>query len=359
MDELGQKNFKFSLDEFKANLTPQEIIDIIKIFEPDLYYEETDSYLLLPTICHNLHQEDGSLKLYYYFNTKLFFCYTHCGASFDIFELIKKMLALRGEENNFSEILKVITSKKNMFFINNGEQYSSIFNKFKRKNQEAKYKEFSPNVLASFQKIYSSDWISEGITIESMEKYGIKYSIAKEQIIIPHYDINGKLIGIRARNLNPLSIEKGKYMPAYVEGTLYAHPLSYNLYGINFCKEAISRKKKAIIVEGEKSSLLGDGWYKEDNVIVASCGKKLNKFQINLLIKLGVKDLTICYDRMNYDSKTDESYFKELYDICKKYSNYMNMSFVFDREHILEYKAAPLDSGKEVFEKLIMNKVVV
>ena len=68
---------KVDLDELKKQLDSNEIINIIKTLVPDLRYEETNSYLILPTICHNKNSEDASMKLYYYFNTHLFFCYTN------------------------------------------------------------------------------------------------------------------------------------------------------------------------------------------------------------------------------------------------------------------------------------------
>ena len=120
-----------------------------------------------------------------------------------------------------------------------------------------------------------------------MEKYYIRYSVSREQVIIPHFDIDGNLIGIRGRNLNDFALLNGKYMPVKIEGKFYSHPLSYNLYGLNFTKESIARKKIVFIFEGEKSTLLSDSWYDENSVAVSTCGNKLNKFQVNLLMKLG------------------------------------------------------------------------
>ena len=79
-------------DRIKEELTLNDIIKIIEHFVPDLNYEERQDYLVLPTICHNLNQEDGSKKLYYYDNTHLFHCYTQCDESFDIYELVKKCI---------------------------------------------------------------------------------------------------------------------------------------------------------------------------------------------------------------------------------------------------------------------------
>lgn len=108
----------------------------------------------------------------------------------------------------------------------------------------------------------------------------------------------------------------------------------------------------------EKSILKCDEWY-PNSCAVASCGDKVNKFQINLLLKLGVRDITICYDRMNDNYSEDVEYYNRLVKMCKKYSKYVNLYFIFDKQHILNYKDAPVDNGKDIFEKLLKERIYV
>ena len=86
---------------------------------------------------------------------------------------------------------------------------------------------------------------------------------------------------------------------------------------------------------------------------------KFNKFLIKQLVKLGVTDIIVAYDRMNHDKISQKVYFNKLYSMCQKYKNYANFSFIFDTDGILEYKAAPFDSGVETFEKLFNRRVFV
>ena len=44
-------------------------------------------------------------------------------------------------------------------------------------------------------------WEAEEITFDIMESRGICYDPMNEGIVIPHYDIDGNLIGIRERTL--------------------------------------------------------------------------------------------------------------------------------------------------------------
>ena len=79
---------RFDKDEIKEQITSEQIEDIVRDFGGDPH--RTNFGFVAGTICHN-HPGEGSHKLYYYENTKLFRCYTGCDATFDIFELICKI----------------------------------------------------------------------------------------------------------------------------------------------------------------------------------------------------------------------------------------------------------------------------
>ena len=80
------------LDKLKNELDTQDIVNILQVFYKPIPFEEKGDILIFPTICHNSNIEEASMKLYYYDNTKLFHCYTECQSSFDIYELVKKIL---------------------------------------------------------------------------------------------------------------------------------------------------------------------------------------------------------------------------------------------------------------------------
>ena len=65
----------------------------------------------MPTVCHNLIDDTGSMKLYYYDNNKLCHCYTECGESFDIIELVQKVKKYKWKYGvNFVDALNFILS---------------------------------------------------------------------------------------------------------------------------------------------------------------------------------------------------------------------------------------------------------
>ena len=70
-------------------------------------------------------------------------------------------------------------------------------------------------------------WLKEGISQEVMDSYGIAFDPVMWGIVIPHYDINGKLIGIRERTLIKEEEINGKYKPAILNYQMYNHPLRF------------------------------------------------------------------------------------------------------------------------------------
>ena len=194
-----------------------------------------------------------------------------------------------------------------------------------------------------------------------MDKFNIRYSVSRNQIIIPHYDINGNLIGIRGRTLNEEEAEEfGKYRPIEIEGVEYAHPLSLNLYGIYENKEAIKRIKRVVLFEGEKSVLKGYNYYGNNNISLAVCGSHINKRQIDLLIKnFDINEIIVAFDKEYETQREYVNYLVRYSEACKKYKNYCNFSIVMDKNNLLDLKDSPIDKGKEVFEQLIRERVEV
>ena len=80
---------EYNKDSIKENLTIEEIYDIVYELGGDPIF--TPFGLISSTICHNRPGE-GSKKLYYYENTRLFKCFTGCSETFDILRLYLSIL---------------------------------------------------------------------------------------------------------------------------------------------------------------------------------------------------------------------------------------------------------------------------
>ena len=59
-------------------------------------------------------------------------------------------------------------------------------------------------------------WEKEGITQEVIQNHQICYNPSSQAIVIPHYNINNQLVGIRERTLIKENEIYGKYRPMYL-----------------------------------------------------------------------------------------------------------------------------------------------
>lgn len=345
--------------EIRLSLTDEQIIELMKRLGV-VEYKDTDKAIIFPTICHNLNIEEASMKLYYYKNSKLFQCYTECGDAFNIYELYRRYYALRGIKRSFYDIMSEV--------MNETGYEEKGFDYFCYQKQERKEKrkiielpEYPAGVLDVFSKTYCEEWLDEGITPDTMRKYNIRYSIPQNKIIIPHYDVSGRLVGIRGRALDPEEAQNGKYKPVYIENKLYNHPLSLNLYGLNFSKPQIDKSGMAVLFEAEKSVLKMDS-FRELNNSVAVCGSNFNKNQLLLLLhNTKAREVVIAFDK-EYErigTAKCEKYLDKIRAIGEKYSSYYQFYYIADREGLLDYKDSPIDKGPEIFDYLMKKRVVI
>lgn len=347
------------LNELVKNLSNEQIIDIMTSLGADRY-EQTNNAIIFPTICHNHDAAESSMKLYYYPKTKTFHCYTDCGTTFNIIEMFKKRYKLLGIQYDFYKdiVLKLGGGTKKSWGLSDfTHKYETIYSKGNQENR-IELPTYNKGLLNTYTFYATPEWLNDGISKELMHIYDIKYSISENKIIIPHFDINGNLIGIRGRALNEEDLAHGKYMPVSIEGKMYNHSLQYNLYGLNLVKENIARMKYAIVAESEKSCLqYGTMFGQNKNVVVATCGSTFHKYQVDLLVKAGAERILIAYDKEGETWIEQEAYIKKLQYLCQKYSNYAVMGYIYDYQNLLKLKQSPFDCGPEVAKKLISKGV--
>ena len=368
---------KYDSDQIKQQLTFQQVFDFTAELGGNPRLDPTGTEVFTAhTICHNP-ACTGSHKLYYYGNTRLFRCYTECaGDAFDVFDLVRRAMKIQhGEEWSLSRAVRHVAhyfgiagSEEENFdnvqnrlrdwdILKNYQENSSINKEQKR----IEFKEFNEKILQHFPRPRIEPWINEGITQEIMNARGICYDPVNQGIIIPHYDENGALIGIRERTLIKEEEVYGKYRPAIINGKQYNHPLGFALYNLNNSKKAIAQLGTAIVFEGEKSTLLYASLFgAENDISVATCGSNLIQHQVDLLIQHGAKEICIAFDRQfkEHGDAEFKQWTKKLTALHNKYSKQVKVSFLFDKDgDLLDYKASPIDAGRDTFLKLFKERV--
>ena len=323
----------------------------------DIPFDDRGAAIIMPTVCHNEDAESASMKLYYYKNTHVFQCYTECGAM-SIFTFLKNYYETRSIEYDWrTDILDVILDCSHMRQLDApAPGYRSIADNYAQKKVRQELPAYSETLLDVFIKYYPIEWLQDGISKAAMDKFNIRFSPTQNKIIIPHYDVGGRLVGIRGRALNQWEIDNvGKYLPVQIEGKWYSHPLSLNLYGLNITKENIKQTGIAYLFEAEKAVLQCDS-FSIPNCAAAVCGSKLNKYALDILIReCWPREVVICFDQEEEPGSSE--YFNHLYELCKKYEAYCNFSFIYDKEKLLKLKDSPSDRGEEVFKQLLVRRV--
>lgn len=361
--------YNYDKDKIKNNLTIEQVADLVNELGGEAY--DRDSMLLCRTICHC----GQSHKLYYYNNTKLFKCFTDCGETFDLFQLVQKVMQSTLEVKwELPQCVKFVADYygikpdfEDSFDSRNRLGDWKVFEKYNSKKDKRETKiiempNYEKKILTHLPNPIILPWVEEGITREVMNNAGIRFNPISESIIIPHYDLEDNLVGIRERTLIKENEKYGKYKPAILERKMYNHPLGFNLYYINKAKYAISALKKAIIFEGEKSPLLYASYFGEENCIaVACCGSAVTSYQIKMLLSLGVQEIVIAMDRQFQEIGDSEweKLTKNLTNIHNKFGAYIQISYIFDREKITPYKASPIDCGVDIFEELFKERIVI
>ena len=373
----------------KNSLTIEQVFDFVADLggEPQM----ANGYFVAQTICHNP-PGVGSHKLFYYENTRLFKCFTECeGGAFDIFDLTTRAKQTMGEkrpvqDENGEVVYRDWTLYDSIWFVakyfgiplerEQPEGFAGLYislpdwDVLKRyeiediqAQQRVELATFDDGFLKNYPHPHIEPWENEGITYEVMQETGIAYDPYACGIIIPHYDIFGRLIGIRERTLVKDLEEDGKYKPAtLMNGMMFNHPLGFSLYNLNNSKKAISQFKKAIVFEGEKSTLLYASYFgEESDISVACCGSNLINYQVKLLLSLGVREIIIAFDKQ-FQKIGDNEWQKwviKLKTLYNKYGSYVNISYMFDKNNLLEYKSSPIDEGKDKFIQLFKNRITI
>jgi len=349
-------------------LTTSDIIQLVSQFGiPETSIRYYNNQLIMPTGCHNEIIGQAKHKLYYYESTKKFYCYTCCG-SMNPFDFIVQAYRTRGIKYSLSNaaimLEKIIQERlKDGFAI--VEHKQPVIQEIED-DWHKTLTEYNIAVMDCFSrnKKYLKIWEKEGISFDTMDKFGIKFDMIRNRMVIPIYDDKGVFVGAKVRNFNQEDIENGrKYMPLIHNNEIYSYDRGKVLYGLNFNKKAIKAAKRAIIFEAEKSCLLYDSLY-VGNKAVSIGGSNVSVYQVELLKKMGVETVVLALDNdysllPKEDGKYDKYFglYKMLKEANKLSAKGFAVEIVYDWEQeFLENKDAPIDKGREVWNKLYRNR---
>ena len=279
-------------------------------------------------------------------NANLFHCFS-CGVGGGILQWLMRIEGLKyndaitklGELTGADiEKLKVSETVK---FYKEVKRITTQKDKPKIRNRQI----LSEDEINEFKDEIPYEWVEEGIDPKTLKKYNIRIDDCANRIVYPVYDSDFNLIGFKGRTRfkNFKEMRIAKYQNYNSIGTTdYFAGMKENI-------SSIKEHNKIIIFEGIKSVMKADGWGYD--YCVAAETSTINDEQIKLLIKLGVKEVIIGFDK--------EVTIKKIRSATKKLCRFTNVYCIIDRFGLLENKMSPVDMGKEVFEKLLEERIKI
>ena len=255
--------------------------------------------------------------------------YNMCGFS-DAVEILKKYAGCDGEIQPTKRLAAVEVAKK--------------YKGRKKQTKVSQTKVLPDDYMLRYQKNPEklAVWEAEGISKASLERFQVAYDSFSDRLVYPIRNVNGDIVNIGARTLDPNWKQKKLRKYSY----LFSWDGGMNtIFGLAENKEEIIRKKEIILFEGAKSVMIADSWgIKNTGAVLTS---HLSQLQLKILAKLGVR-VVFALDK--------EVVIRDDPNIARL-KRYVSCEYIWDRDGLLDEKDSPVDKGVETFMKLYEGRL--
>lgn len=311
-----------------------EQVDLLEYASGSFDFVKKDSHNYA---CHCPLHIDKTPSLMIDTSGNYFYCFS-CGVSGNIISWLRVFEKLSFEEA-VQKTAKLVNIDLTSLQTSDTIAFYKKLRRSKQNKEQIKREILPADYFDKFSDELPNEWIEEGIPETTLKKYEVKIDKRSNRIVYPVYDSNLNLIGAKGRtrfkNYKKLNIMK------YMNYT--------KLQTLDFfagMKQA-SIGKKIILFEGIKSVMKADSW--GYHYCVSTETSSINEDQVRLLIRLGVKEVIIAFDKDVKISKIKEN--------TKMLQRFTNVSVIQDKKNLLDDKDAPVDKGPEVFKQLLEERV--
>lgn len=359
---------KINVKLLKQNLTLAHHKQIMQALNIPAYSENKEQIIYFSGD-KNKDARKGSPKLYFYKDSQIYFGYTS-SRSYDIISLVQTRLSLLKQPCSFLDACQFILNTTNI----NPDSISRVkkeghvydWSNLERFIKVRKYgnqlSEYNRNIIDTLPPLYPQAWIDEGISEETMDKYQIRYYERCNQTVIPCFDDEARLVGVRVRNWDKDRVEQAKYMPLVtLDGQCYKFNTNQVFYGINYNKPEIERTGKVIIVESEKAVMKLDTYMGRHNIALGMYGSNLGIQRRNQLLKMGVNTVSYVVDNdfIGQDDAFFEQWREKIQHFIKLWDGFCRVEIVWDNLGLLGPKENATDRTKEIWEQLWENREII
>lgn len=196
----------------------------------------------------------------------------------------------------------------------------------------------------AFDKEHLRIWKDEGISYETMWKFGVRYDFLDDRIVYPIKDYEGRITSVCGRTTR--TDYKEKRIPKYTY--LQSIGTIDTILCFSDNKTAILNAHEIILFEGLKSIMKAYEWgYENCGALLTS---HLSDNQFRFLVKLSnFHNVRIVFA---LDSDIDITKDKNI----QKLMSYARVEWVCNRNDVLPPKDSPVDKGKEIWDDLYKNR---
>lgn len=217
---------------------------------------------------------------------------------------------------------------------------------------DIKLKPINENILDTYYRCGNDLFLKDDISLKTQREFEIGLDLESQRITIPIRDELSTLVGVKGRLFTKTQIDNGdKYI--YLEKC----SKSKILYGLYKTINYIKISNNVIVVESEKSVLrLWDLGIKNS---VSIGGHSLSKYQTEMITRLGIDEVILCYDQDVNRMENGKVNKKEYVNEASKFIKEIKVTAMVDLngDYLLE-KESPVDDT-EKFNKLFNERKVL
>lgn len=238
----------------------------------------------------------------------------------------------------FPEGLKLICSEIGMSYYHDFEE--DIPDSFKilkmledmnsnlSEEKERPLKPISEKILLYYKNYVNDLFYEDNINYLTQKEFEIGFDEETNRYTIPIRSELGDLVGVKGRYFY-------REVPDGMNKYIYLEPCAKSkiLYGLY--KTIAYIKRLGIVYVGESEKFVLQAWGYNFKNTVGTGGKELSQYQIDMLVRLGVK-IVFCFDK--------DVTKQELEDLADKFPNGVPLYYMFDEDNILNKKESPTDN---------------
>ena len=220
---------------------------------------------------------------------------------------------------------------------------SNAMNLLKLKSDiDEKLKPIDEKVLTQYLDYNNTDFRKDNISDDTQTEFELMVDIFSRRAVIPIRDELGNLVGVKGRLIfTPATDTNPKYL------ALIPYPKAKVLYGLYKTLPYIKENNEIIICESEKGVM--QLWDMGVENAVGIGGHCLSDYQLSLIIRTGVANVVIAYDK----DVTKDEVLKE----AARITPYKKVKYIIDEDNILDEKESPMDNP-EKWRKLYQQRKI-